>query len=293
MSQTDSAPEFSALDGKLKCQYYDNSGAAVGEAVGYYDNGTSRFKYPLVKGALSGTGKTWYEDGMLHGEESFRNGVLHGRRREWYPGGILRLETNYEFGHRSGEHKEWYEDGKPKKRCEYSAYTANMSPGSLHGAYLEWYPDGKLKVSATYKVDRIHGVCKVWNEVGVMEKRVYVRGVRVSGDLGRVINSGKLTAKHILRVTNAAVRRVCLEELGYGRFLSQLPHAIIDRSGEYELVKIDWHKREEPIYLVKVKCPSTGAFYTLRVPTDMKTVKEAVAWTFGVSQNEYLPEIET
>ena len=126
-----------------------------------------------------------------------------------------------------------------------------------------------------------------------MDKQIYVRGVRISGDLNNLINSGKVTAKLILRIGNTAVRRICLEEFGYGRFLAQLPHKILDRNGEYELVKIDWHKREEPVYLVKVKCPSTGAFYTLRVPPAMKTVKEAVAWTFGVSEDQYQPEAET
>jgi len=293
MSQTDNASEFSLLNGKLKCQYYNNSGVVVGEAVGYYDNGTARFIYPLAKGSLSGTGKTWYEDGSLQGEETFRNGLHHGKKREWYPDGVLRLEVNYEFGHLCGEYREWYENGNPKLKCEYSAYTANVSLGSRHGDFIEWYPDGKLKTRATYRADRLHGVCREWTETGAMHKQIYVSDVRVSGDLGRLINSGKLTAKHILGVTNAAVRRVCLEELGYGRFLSQLPHEILDRSGEYELVKIDWHKREEPIYLVKVKCPSTGAFYTLRIPPDMKTVKEAVAWTFDVSADQYQPEIET
>ena len=115
----------------------------------------------------------------------------------------------------------------------------------------------------------------------------------MTGDLGERIEKGNLTAKLILRIANTAVRRICLEEFGYARFLAELPHQILDRSGEYELVKIDWHKREEPIYLVKVKCPSTGAFYTLRVPATMKTVKEAIAWTFDVNEGEYLPEVET
>ena len=92
---------------------------------------------------------------------------------------------------------------------------------------------------------------------------------------------------------NAEIRRICLEELGYARFLSQVDHQVIEKDGEYELVRIDWHKNEEPICLVKVKCPSTGAFYTLRVPLDMKTVKQAVAWTFGLKPSQYCPEKET
>ena len=61
---------------------------------------------------------------------------------------------------------------------------------------------------------------------------------------------------------------------------------------DYDLVKIDWNKEEEPLCLVKVRCPSTGAFYTLRVPPKTKTVKEAVAWTFGISEEKYILEQE-
>lgn len=286
MSQTEIVSEFSLLAGKLKCQYYA-SGEVIGEAVGYYDNGTHRFKYPLRKGVLSGIGRTWHENGTLHGEEAFRNGLRHGRKKEWHPNGVLKLEAHYAAGFLEGEYKEWFENGKYKQQREYQQ-------GSIHGTCLEWYPDGKLKIRAAYRFNRLHGIYKVWTETGaLLDKSIFVRGVRMSGDLGARIESGKLTAKLILRTANTAVRRICLEEFGYARFLAELPHDILDRSGEYELVKIDWHKREEPICLVKVKCPSTGAFYTLRVPTTMKTVKEAVAWTFGMEQGEYFPEMET
>ena len=102
-----------------------------------------------------------------------------------------------------------------------------------------------------------------------------------------------MTAHHVLKMRNTAVRRMCLEELGYARFFSQIEHELLDRDGEYELVKINWHKREESICLVKVKCPSTGAFYTLRVPPAMETIKEVIAWTFQIKEKDYQPALET
>ena len=33
--------------------------------------------------------------------------------------------------------------------------------------------------------------------------------------------------------------------------------------------------------------------YLLRVPPDMKTAAEAVAWTFGMRSDQYNPNIET
>lgn len=262
MSRTDIVSEFELLDGKLKCQYYAN-GEELGEAVGYYDNGQLRFKYPLVRGEISGMGRIYFKNGSLCAEEHFLVGLRHG------------------------EYKEWFESGRQKHRREYVQ-------GMLHGACAEWYPNGRLKHRITYRLDRLHGICVFWDEQGkLIGRRIYVRGVRISGDLHERIEKGTLSARLILRIANAAIRRICLEELGYSRFLAQLPHEILDRSGEYELIKIDWHKREEPIYLVKVKCPSTGAFYTLRVPPGMMTVKEAVAWTFNLTPIEYMPELET
>jgi hypothetical protein len=72
-----------------------------------------------------------------------------------------------------------------------------------------------------------------------------------------------------------------------------MPHEVLHQDGNCELVRIDWHQREKSIFLVKVKCPSTGAFYTLRVPPATKTVKAGVAWTFGVKAIEYSPNVET
>jgi len=133
-----------------------------------------------------------------------------------------------------------------------------------------------------------------WDEQGKLtEKKIYVRGVILPPKIQKIISSGALTAQYILNIRNTALRRICLEELGYERFLLQVNHEVISKEGDCELVRIDWHKREEPISLVKVQCPSTGVFYTLRVPPRMKTVKQAVAWTFNMEDSEYAPLGET
>ncbi|NQT23171.1 MAG: hypothetical protein HQ579_07025 [Candidatus Omnitrophica bacterium] len=142
----------------------------------------------------------------------------------------------------------------------------NFSDGLRNGFYKKWTPEGKLIL-----------------------KQIYVRNTKISNRLYARMENKELSAQDIIKIKNAAVRRICLEELGYARFLSQVEHKVIDRDGEYELIKIDWHKREEPMHLLKVKCPSTGAYYTLRVPPHMKTAKQAVAWTFHMKKSEYNP----
>jgi hypothetical protein len=52
-------------------------------------------------------------------------------------------------------------------------------------------------------------------------------------------------------------------------------------------------REEEPIMLVKVKDPSTGLIHLLRVPPTMRTCREAITWTFGMTGEEYNPIVET
>ena len=49
---------------------------------------------------------------------------------------------------------------------------------------------------------------------------------------------------------------------------------------------------EDYLYFVKVICHSTGRIYHLPVP-EFSNAKDAVAWTFNMSGEEYSPEIET
>ena len=145
-----------------------------------------------------------------------------------------------------------------------------------------------------YQNGRLHGTSKEWDGAGKLRSSgVYVRGLKVPAKIAGLITTGELAAHDILEVKNIEVRRLCLETLGYARFLSQMEHTILDKDGDSELVRIDWHKKEEPMCLVKVRCPSTGAFYALRVPPSTRTIREAIAWTFEMKDGEYRPELET
>ena len=164
----------------------------------------------------------------------------------------------------------------------------------LNGVCLEWFPNGVMKARINYEDGIRSGLAKWWNrEAQAVNIAIYIRGVPVTTYMAELIRTGRMTVSDILNTRNAEVRRVCLEEFGYGRFLSKMPHRVIDTDEDSELVLIHWHKSEEPICLVKVKCSTTGVFYTLRVPPDMKTVKQAVAWTFDVKPEKYVPEKET
>jgi hypothetical protein len=270
------------LNNRLQSVYQDPERKA-GEVKGYYENGALRFRYPIKNNNLHGEGRTWYEDGALECQEEYANGLHNGMKRQWYKSGKIKLEKSYNHGFAHGLHKEWHENGNFKQHSTYEN-------GKLEGEHREWYVDGRLEYYGKYSNGLKHGYHKHWDPSGkLISEAVYTKGIRVPRKIHRLIASNKLNAKVILGVRNSAVRRVCLDEFGYERFLSQVEHIVIEKDGDYELVKIDWNKQEEPIHLVKVKCHSTGAYYTLRVPPRMKTVKQAIAWTFHMDKDQYNP----
>ena len=273
------------LNGRLRYEYI-NPSAQMAQLVGYHPNGKCSFLYFLKDGKLDGFCRAWHETGKIKIEEVFTTGRLLSYK-EWFANGRLKLEIPYRQGRIHGIRKAWYKNGQLARQCSYVEYMR-------HGVATSWYPNGRIKSEEKFNSGRFHGINTYWDENGQQSgKQLFIRGHLINTKINHLINSGELTAKHILKINNAEVRRVCLEELGYGRFLNQLEHEIIDRAGDYELVKVRWHIKERPIVLVKVKCPSTGAFYVLRVPPSAKTVREAVAWTFGMSKNDYMPEEES
>lgn len=162
----------------------------------------------------------------------------------------------------------------------------------------EWYSNRRLKSQENYCIERRFGFLSVrirknWGANGrFLGRYLYVNGSIVTGHVGELLRNRELTAKDLFTINNMEIRRACLDLFGYERFLSQAEHKVIE-GGDYELIRIDWHKQEEPICLVKVRCPSMGVFYTLRVPPHMKNVKEALAWTFSLKREEYSPQQET
>jgi len=261
-------------------------GVPHGKRTKYYSNGILKFTGSFENGRANGMHKTWYETGFQCLEEFFKQDKLHGPCTQWFPNGV-KIQTTYRNNIKDGVKKIWNER---KRLVSEVNYRRNL----LHGRSLYWHANGQLKIRDQYLVGIRHGVMAVYDETGkLLDKKIFIRGVSVPNRLNNLIKSGDLNASHILNENNLEVRRICIEELGYANFLSQVDYTIVDKKDEYELIRIFLSEREESIHLVKVKCPSTGAFYTLRVPPSVQTVKEAVAWTFNIEEQEYNPEIET
>lgn len=96
-----------------------------------------------------------------------------------------------------------------------------------------------------------------------------------------------ITAADILACRNQEIKQTALKHFGYERFVAEANMEEIARDGEDALL------RTGDIVFAYVKDASTSRRYLLRVPPTMTRVREAIAWTFNMTEAEYRPLIET
>ena len=116
-----------------------------------------------------------------------------------------------------------------------------------------------------------------------------------------ITEPNRITAKDILEEPNAEVSRIKLERLGMEKFIHQsklkILYSDIDGKGNSrKLLQTSSPKSLESdkyIEVIQVVCPSTGRKYLLRVPPNMQTCQAAIAWTFGLSPEDYVLAAET
>lgn len=118
-----------------------------------------------------------------------------------------------------------------------------------------------------------------------------------------ITNPEEITPESIAAERNIEARRVLTQLYGIERFLMEGNATCIhqDECGELfmqttEPGRIRW--ATEPIMWLRVKNSTpepdgTYRYYVLRVPPHMATARQAVAWTFGMLENEYKPKKQT
>jgi leucine-rich repeat protein SHOC2 len=92
----------------------------------------------------------------------------------------------------------------------------------------------------------------------------------------------------LLDETNAEIRRLLIQQIGYDRICQELAAIEIDNWREYTLLKVAIDVmvsdengndiEEEPMMLLKMTCPSTAHVHILRVPPDMTSAEAAITW---------------
>ena len=89
-----------------------------------------------------------------------------------------------------------------------------------------------------------------------------------------------VTVEDILACKNQEIKQVALRRFGYENFVHGASMKEIDRDGEDALLKKD------DIVFAYVKDSSTSRRYLLRVPPQMKKLRNAIAWTFDMTPSE-------
>jgi len=103
----------------------------------------------------------------------------------------------------------------------------------------------------------------------------------------KLIEDIEVTSADIVACKNQEIKQNALKRFGYERFVAEVDFKTIHVSGENSLL------RKDDVVFVYVKDSSTSRRYLLRVPPNMQTVEQAIAWTFGMQVGEYKPLVET
>lgn len=115
----------------------------------------------------------------------------------------------------------------------------------------------------------------------------FYHGVTLPEKYGKV-HPQQWQAQWLLTETNAELRRVLIQGIGYARICQELQAVELDSWAEYTLLQIDNTIDVEPIYLLKMSCPSTRFIHVLRVPPQTKSAREAIRWVnWGVDPENF------
>lgn len=120
-----------------------------------------------------------------------------------------------------------------------------------------------------------------------------IRGMRVT----EKIAMKQFTARDIDQMENIEWRRAMVDVYGAGEYLRDSGAKLVhrDKFGVLYEKRVD---DDESIMVVEVKNKTPerdGSFkkYFLRVPPNLRTARQAVAWSFGLQERDYAPDVET
>jgi len=107
----------------------------------------------------------------------------------------------------------------------------------------------------------------------------------------------ELEFEDVIQHTNAEVRRVGCELYGFERMLKEKRFKILDEDKERDMMLLQVSIDDgDPLSLIRVSdAHETAGYrkkYFLCVPPDMKTARQAVAWTFYKDEKDYAPKVE-
>nr|MDO8118729.1 hypothetical protein [Candidatus Sigynarchaeota archaeon] len=109
-----------------------------------------------------------------------------------------------------------------------------------------------------------------------------------------ILKGHELEANEVIHCRNVEIRHFLMGQFPYEKLLKDYSTKIIhqDPTTGAELVRIRMGKGMEELYFVRVIDNTSKKPYLLRVPPVMQSCRQAIAWTFGLSESEYKPLVE-
>jgi hypothetical protein len=131
---------------------------------------------------------------------------------------------------------------------------------------------------------RLHGVGQPAISFADDTHLYFNQGVHLPSDYGK-LHPHQWLSEWVLAEKNVEIRRILIEGIGYGRVCQELNARTIDTWREYTLLWIELptlihanNRTEEPIFLLKMTCPSTKHIHALRVPPNIGSARTAAKW---------------
>jgi len=162
----------------------------------------------------------------------------------------------------------------------------------FRGIAVAVWPATRVALDGEERLHSDHGPALAWRD----GTAVYLwHGRLIDADL--VEDSRPLSLTRIALERDPNRRRVLIERYGLGRYLLECGAAEIQHDECGRLYRLE-QRLDEPIVAVRVVNHTPhpdGTFeeFWLRVPPSTRTAREAVAWTFGLSPEEYDPIMQS
>lgn len=117
-------------------------------------------------------------------------------------------------------------------------------------------------------------------------------GIRVNKEL--IETPERINLKEFFKESNMEIRRCLCEHKGYDWILERLQAKRVQKDNGGELLEADLNDDNGKLAkFVKVKCPSSGREYVLRVDPETKTCLQGIASTFQFGHGDYTWQMET
>ena len=173
-------------------------------------------------------------------------------------------------------------------------------------AFVIRNPNGPKFEDELGRLNNEKGYAVVWGKDKQGNDRGFhfVKGVYFDPELfERIFIKENISGKEILDIKNTEQKAIAIYHAGYDKLIEELDAKKLDEwktnsivNGNIAVCELyEFNIERSQLRFVKVQDHSTGKTTVLGVPIndDTKTAKGAIAWTFGMKESEYCPEIET